>query len=81
MTIPMRAVPGYMNTRPGIQVGTKLEGRVEKGCGGKLIFDEDGIAFLKQLGVEWVMVNHQQVPEHSAACYLTMREELEKRGL
>ena len=78
--IPMKAVPGYYNTRPGIQVGTKMEGRITRE-NGKLVFGEKGIDFLKQLGVEWVMLAHGQVPEHTAECYEELSYELGKRGL
>ncbi len=77
---PMQCVPGYFNSKPGIQVGTKLEGKVER-VNGKLRFDEKGIDFLKQIGVEWVMVGSHQVPEQNAACYEEMKDELLKRGL
>ena len=79
--IPMKAVKGYFNSKPGIQVGTKMEGRVTRDEHGKLVFDEKGIDFLKQLGVEWVMLAHGQVPEHTAECYQELSYELNKRGL
>lgn len=79
--IPMKAVKGYFNSKPGIQVGTKMEGAITRDEHGKLIFDEKGIDFLKQLGVEWVMLAHRQVPEHTAACYQELSYELNKRGL
>jgi hypothetical protein len=53
----MKAVKGYVNSKPGIQVGTKWEGKITKKADGSFEFDEDGINFLKQLGIEWVMVN------------------------
>ena len=28
MSIPMKTIPGYYNERPGIQVGTKMEGEI-----------------------------------------------------
>ncbi len=77
---PMRAVPGYVNSKPGIQVGTKLEGKVTRE-NGKLKFDEQGIDFLKQIGVEWVMLGGHQVPEQTAECYEELKDELLKRGL
>ncbi len=79
-TIPMKAVPGYFNSKPGIQVGTKLEGPVIRE-NGRLKFDEKGIDFLKQIGVEWVMLGGHQVPEHTAECYEELKDELLKRGL
>ena len=41
----LKAVPGYIASRPGIQIGTKLAWDAS---------DED-IRFVQQLGVEWVM--------------------------
>jgi len=79
--IPMKVIPGYYNSRPGIQVGTKMEGKIYRDASGKLVFDEQGINFLKQLGVEWVMLAHGQVPEHTAECYQELSYELNKRGL
>ncbi|MCL2056338.1 MAG: mannonate dehydratase [Oscillospiraceae bacterium] len=49
MAVPMKTIPGYENTKPGIQVGDKLPLR-----GGK--FSDDDILFLRQMGIEWVMV-------------------------
>ena len=76
----MNVIPGYVNTRPGILVGTKLEGPVTMGEDGEIRFDEEGIRFLLEMGVEWVMVGSRQVPKHDADTYLRMREGLEARG-
>lgn len=81
MLYPMHAIPGYTNTHPGIQVGTKMEGRIVRGKNGKLLFDEEGIRFLRQIGVEWVMLSGSQVPEHTAECYSELVYELGRRGL
>lgn len=78
---PMKVVKGYVNSRPGMQVGTKLEGDVYRDASGKLVFDEQGIQFIKQLGVEWVMLRHAQVPEQTLECYQELSYELGKRGL
>jgi mannonate dehydratase len=43
---PLRTIPGYYATRPGVQIGTYLSSQAS---------DED-LQFLQQLGVEWVMV-------------------------
>ena len=40
--IAMKAVPGYFNSKPGIQVGTKMEGKVYRDEHGKIVFDENG---------------------------------------
>ena len=31
MSIPMKTIPGYFNEKPGIQVGTKMEGDIRLG--------------------------------------------------
>ena len=79
MSIPMKTIPGYYNERPGIQVGTKMEGEITLGKDGRYNFDEQGVRFLKQMGVDWVMVS--DVPEHNAKTYKAVREQLEERGL
>ena len=79
MSIPMKTIPGYFNEKPGIQVGTKMEGDIRLGSDGRYIFDEQGVRFLKQMGVDWVMVG--DVPEHNAKTYKAVREQLEERGL
>ena len=76
---PMKTIPGFFNSKPGIQVGTKLEGNVVRAANGKYEFDETGIQFLKQMGVEWVMVS--DVPTHDAKCYKEVSDELNSRGL
>ena len=81
MSIKMNTIPGYYNEKPGIQVGTKLEGKVTMDSNGDLHFDEDGIRFLLQMGVEWVMIGSHQVPRHDAETYIKLREGLEQRGL
>ncbi|MGI5883598.1 MAG: mannonate dehydratase [Candidatus Spyradocola sp.] len=79
MSIPMKTIPGYYNEKPGIQVGTKMEGEIRLGADGRYVFDEQGVRFLKQMGVDWVMVG--DVPEHNAKTYKAVREQLEERGL
>ena len=79
MSIPMKTIPGYFNEKPGIQVGTKMEGDIRLGSDGRYVFDEQGVRFLKQMGVDWVMVG--DVPEHNAKTYKAVREQLEERGL
>ena len=49
MSVAMKTVPGYSSSKPGIQVGTKLIPRDG-------VFRERDFTFLRQLGVEWVMV-------------------------
>lgn len=79
MAIPMRTIPGYENSVPGIQVGTKLEGKYRLLDSGDFEFDEDGIRFLQQIGVEWVMASAP--PEYGYREFLRMREQLEEKGL
>ena len=81
MAIPMKVIPGYENTRPGIQVGTKMEGPITYDDKKNIVLLDEGVSFLQQIGVEWVMVAGRQVPEHSAACYSDIRGALEERGL
>ena len=52
MAIEMKTIPGYYNTKPGIQVGTKMEGAVTMDEKGIVHFDEQGVNFLKQMGME-----------------------------
>ena len=47
MSIPMKTIPGYFNEKPGIQVGTKMEGDIRLGSDGRYIFDEQGVRFLE----------------------------------
>ena len=79
MAIPMNAIKGYSNSTPGIQVATKMEGKIEKLPDGSFSFSEEGVQFLKQLGVEWVMVNDP--PAHTAGEMKLLREQLEEKGL
>lgn len=81
MSIPMKTIPGYFNSRPGIQVGTKMEGPIYRDERGRIQLDMQGVRFLQQMGVEWVMIGAHQVPEHSAACYKAIRDALGEHGL
>ena len=56
MAIPMKTIPGYFNSKPGIQVGTKMEGPIYKDERGRIHVDMQGVRFLQQMGVEWVMI-------------------------
>jgi len=78
MSIPMKTIPGYANSRPGIQVGTKWEGRIIKNFKEDFEFDAEGVKFLQQIGVEWVMVNDP--PAHTAAEMRRLREQIEELG-
>jgi len=77
----MKVIPGYENSRPGIQVGTKMEGAITRDGKGEVQADPEGVAFLQQLGVEWVMVDGRRIPEHSAGCYREIKDMLAGHGL
>ncbi len=81
MNIPMKAVPGFFNSKPGIQVGTKMEGPIVRDEKGNIMLDIDGVHFMQQMGVEWVMIGHRQVPEFTAACFREIRDALAEHGL
>lgn len=81
MAIEMKTIPGYYNSKPGIQVGTKMEGAVTMDEKGKVHFDEQGVNFLKQMGMEWVMFGHRHVPHHDAKTYKALVEQLGEKGL
>jgi len=78
MGYPMKHIKGYESSKPGLQVGTKWEGKIEKKADGTFVFDEQGVKFLQQLGVEWVMVNDP--PAHTAAEFRRLREQVEELG-
>ena len=60
MSIPMKTIPGYYNERPGIQVGTKMEGEITLGKDGRYNFDEQGVRFIH--GVE-IYLTRQLSPQ------------------
>jgi mannonate dehydratase len=68
---PLRAVPGYFSSRPGIQVGSSLSSDAS---------DED-LQFHQQLGVEWAMVNVNDPTLHSVEYYLRLRERFGRFGM
>src|SRR4028119_585524 len=70
-TYPLRAVPGYAGSRPGIQIGTYIASDAS---------DED-LQFLQQLGVEWAMVNVSDPTHHSVEHYLGFKERLAHYGV
>lgn len=57
--IPMRAVPGYYSSAPGIQIAIQT---------GADASDED-LQFFEQLGVEWAMVGIRDQAQHTADFY------------
>lgn len=74
MDYPMKTIPGYSSSKPGMQVATKIFGNISFGKGDKLIYDMDGIRLLQQMGIEWVMIN--DIPEHSKRCYEHLIEDM-----
>jgi mannonate dehydratase len=68
---PLRAVPGYSSSYPGIQIGTSISHNAS----------DDDLQFVQQLGVEWVMVNVNDPTQHSIEHYLRLKERLAKYGL
>lgn len=68
---PLRAVPGYVSSRPGIQVGTSISSDAT---------DED-LQFLQQLGVEWVMLNINDPTHHTVEHYKRYKERLAQFGV
>ena len=69
---PLRTIPGYCATRPGVQIGTYISSKAS---------DED-LQFLQQLGVEWGMV----IVDGGAATntvenYARLRERLGRYGI
>ena len=81
MDIPMKTIPGYINRKIGIQVGTKLEANIYRTKHGDIEIDREEVDFIKQIGVEWVMVDGRKIPEHSAACYREVKDILADNGL
>ena len=58
-----------------------MEGPIVRNAKGQIELDPQGVSFLQQLGVTWVMISDQQVPEHTAACYREIRDALAEHGL
>ena len=68
---PLRTIPGYVASRPGIQVGTQLPGDAS----------EEDLQFVRQLGVEWVMTGLPAGQAQTAANYRALRQRFEDNGL
>jgi len=68
---PLRTIPGYYASRPGIQIGTQMPGDAT----------EEEMQFARQLGVEWVMTGLPAGQEQTAANYRALRERFEANGL
>lgn len=67
---PLRTIPGYYASTPGIQIGTGLRPDAS---------DED-IQFVKQLGVEWVMTG-LPIEKQTVEDYLALKAKFESHGL
>lgn len=67
----LRAVPGYFASHPGIQIGTSIGDDAS----------DDDLQFLRQLGIEWAMVNVNDPSRHSLDHYLRLKERLAKYGV
>ena len=59
---PMRAVPGYYSSTPGIQIAIQT---------GAEASDED-LQFFQQLGVEWAMVGIRNPEQHTLDFYKSL---------
>ena len=70
-TYPLRAVPGYAGSHPGIQIGTYIASDAS---------DED-LQFLQQLGVEWAMLNVSDPTHHTVEHYLGFKQRLARYGV
>lgn len=68
---PLRTVPGYVASRPGIQIGTKLSADAT----------DDDIRFVQQIGVEWVMTDIRDPAKHTSEDYAALRRRFEAHGL
>ena len=80
MQIPMKVIPGYFNSKPGIQVSTWLQdGEVTVHDDDSVELDPKGVQFLQQLGIEWVMIF--SISRINAKIVKNLREALEANGL
>jgi mannonate dehydratase len=70
-TYPLRAMPGYFGSRPGIQIGTSISEDA----------DDEDLQFLQQLGVEWAMVNVNDPAHHTIEHYLGFKERFGRYGV
>ena len=68
---PLRTIPGYCASRPGIQIGTGMASTVP----------EEDARFARQLGVEWVMTGVTEPEGHTAENYRCICERFRSAGL
>lgn len=68
---PMRAVPGYFSSTPGIQIAIQTHGDAT---------DKD-LQFFEQLGVEWAMVDIRHRRQHTLEFYQKLVKRFGDHGL
>jgi mannonate dehydratase len=68
---PLKAVPGYRSSRPGIQVGIQLAPDASA----------EDMRFARQLGVEWVMTSLPQGVEATPSAYKAVCDRFAAEGL
>jgi len=68
---PLRAVPGFFGSHPGIQIGTSISSDA----------DDEDLQFLQQLGVEWAMLNVNDPAHHTVEHYLRFNERFGRYGV
>lgn len=68
---PLKVIPGYYASKPGIQVGTQLPANAS---------DEE-IQFVQQLGIEWITTGLSDPREHNLESYRALRRRFERHGL
>jgi mannonate dehydratase len=67
----LSTIPGYVGSRPGIQIGSKLSATAS----------EEDIRFVKQLGIEWVMTGLSKPQDHTAENYRALKDRFAEHGL
>jgi mannonate dehydratase len=70
-TFPLHTIPGYIASRPGIQIATQVSSGAT---------DED-LIFAQQLGVEWAMVGGDDPSLHTVEGYTALKERFAAFGL
>jgi len=68
---PLTVVPGYFATQPGIQIGVRLPSTAT----------EEEMRFVRQIGVEWVVVSLDHPREHSVEAYRALKQKFADQGL
>lgn len=68
---PLRAVPGYYGSRPGIQIGSSVSSDAT----------DAELLLMQQLGIEWAMVNVATPAEHTVEGYRAIVRRLAEYGM